>query len=223
VPDYIQALEHEDLKNPGTVAQLQFRLGKQLEAPSRVLLGRWPDSALQQVPPGYPQAKAQHTLWDVPLLSMRELTFRDSEGRKTIPADSAVTVYWPEQDLPAGATRKVGVSYGLGQVSESGGKLLLTVGGRLVREGEFTVTALVDKPASGEKLTLQLPPGFRVASSTPLEQPVPQVQAGSARDTAPVTWKVTAGPAGPARITVTSSSGISQSLTVNIQSKGVFD
>src|SRR5262249_11415805 len=143
VPDYIFALENEDQKNPGTVARLDFRLGKQWEAPSRVLLGRWPDMALQQYPPGYPQAKAQNTLWDVPLLSMRQLTFRDNAGNHRIPPDSAVTMYWPEQILAAGATRKVGVSYGLGQVSSSSGKLLLTVGGRLVREGEITVTALV--------------------------------------------------------------------------------
>jgi len=39
VPDFIQALEKDDLRDPGTVAYLQFRIGKNIESPSRVLLG----------------------------------------------------------------------------------------------------------------------------------------------------------------------------------------
>jgi len=226
VPDYIQALENEDLRNPGTVAHLQFRLGKQLEAPSRVLLGRWPDISLQRYPPGYPQAKAQNTLWEVPLVSMRSLQFREDGQNKRIPPDSAVTMYWPEQDLSASATRKVGVSYGLGQVSgsESGGKLLLTVGGRLVRGGEFTVTALVNvnNPTPGETLTLELPSGLRIAQGA-AQQAVPRVDVGSTRSMSPVTWKVIADRDGKYQITVKSSTGISQSLAITILSKGVFD
>ena len=48
VPDFIEALEKDDLKDPGTVAHLQFRLGKRLEAPTRVFLGGWPNGALRR-------------------------------------------------------------------------------------------------------------------------------------------------------------------------------
>ena len=38
-PCFIQALEHEDLAHPGTVAHLKLKLGGRAEAPSRVVLG----------------------------------------------------------------------------------------------------------------------------------------------------------------------------------------
>jgi hypothetical protein len=43
------------------------------------------------------------TLWEVPLLSMKALGLNDS----------AVTIYWKEQPLKAGATREDGFEYGL--------------------------------------------------------------------------------------------------------------
>ena len=68
VPDYIQALERPDLRNPGTVAHLQFRVGNKLESPTRVLLGGWPHQGLAELAPkDYPEAKDERTLWRVPL------------------------------------------------------------------------------------------------------------------------------------------------------------
>ncbi len=49
VPDFIQALEKDDPRDPGTVAYLQFRLGKQVESPNRVMLGGWPNPDLQRL------------------------------------------------------------------------------------------------------------------------------------------------------------------------------
>src|SRR5206468_5155225 len=43
IPDFIQALEKEDLTNPGTVAQLQLKVGGGLEPPTRVTLGAYPN------------------------------------------------------------------------------------------------------------------------------------------------------------------------------------
>src|SRR5207237_139990 len=42
VPDYISALEKQDLKNPGTVAHLSLKYGAPLEPPGQVTLGAWP-------------------------------------------------------------------------------------------------------------------------------------------------------------------------------------
>jgi hypothetical protein len=223
VPDFIQALEYEDLRNPGTVANVQFRLGGRIESPSRVILGGWPNSLLKQFSPRYRAARADQTLWDVPVISMTELRQLAAEDGKEAAADSAVTMYWPERPLPPGARREVGFAYGLGKVSsnESQGKLLLTVGGQLVRNRDFTLTALVNNPQRGEKLTLDLPPGFTLVDGQ-REQAVPQVPAG-ARQNSPVTWRLRAGRDGPFKLVVQSSTGAKQTLPVRIRSQGVFD
>jgi len=216
VPDFIQAQEKDDLRNPGTVAYLQFRIGKNVESPERVLLGGWPNPALQEV--GIRTTRAQLTGWEVPFISIKERV-----GRK-IANDSAVTMYWNERELKAGDTRTVGFAYGLGSVDtrESGGHLLLTVGGRLVRHGEFTLTALVHNPKSGEKLTLELPKGFSLVEGDK-EQKVPPVPANASRPDSPVTWRLRAGEDGKHDLSVRSSTGAKQKLRLSIRTRGVFD
>ena len=49
VPDFIEAQEKEDPRNRGTVAYLQFRIGKNVESPERVILGGWPNPALEKI------------------------------------------------------------------------------------------------------------------------------------------------------------------------------
>jgi hypothetical protein len=104
VPDFIQALEREDLAHPGTVANLQLRLGGKVEAPERVTLGAWPNSDLRkswntlQV---RDYLRAERTLWDVPLLPMKLI----QTVRPGADADSAVVMYWSERELAPGASR----------------------------------------------------------------------------------------------------------------------
>jgi hypothetical protein len=225
VPDYLEALENEDLANPGTVAHLRLKLGNKIEAPNRVTLGHWPNQRLNRL--SNVGARDQLTLWDVPLLPMRLLY--DSfprvkwEDGKRIEPDSAVTMYWDPKPLEPGQTRVVGFAYGLGQVAskQSKGKLLLTVGGRLVRNSEFTLTALVAQPAAGETLTLELPPGLQTQGE--MKQDVPQPPPGSARPISTLTWKLTATTAGTYPVKVTSSRGMVETTTVTIRSQGVFD
>jgi hypothetical protein len=135
-----------------------------------------------------------------------------------------VTLYWEAKPLDPGQSRVVGFTYGLGQVSsgESKGKMMLTVGGRLVREGEFTLTALVSQPAAGETLTLELPPGVRILDGA-TEQAVPPVAADAARQISAVTWKLTASKAGSFTVKVRSSRGLEETKTFAIRASGVFD
>jgi hypothetical protein len=224
VPDYIEALEKADLNNPGTVARLQFRLGGSYESPTRVHLCGWPDIALDRF--SYRDAKEEQSLWQVPFVSMRFL--HDSGLRRKDnsipPRDSCVVVYWDPKPLQPGESRTVGFTYGLGNVAnnESGGKLLLTLGGRLVREGDLTLTALVSNPDRGEKLALELPSGLRLLEGEN-DQEVPPPPPGAARKTSPVTWKLRASAEGTWSLTVRSSKGATQTLKVTIRSKGVFD
>src|SRR5262249_36888901 len=145
VPDFIEVLENDDLNKPGTVARVQFRVGKKFEPPERVFLGGWPAKAWEERE-NKKGAKGPMTRWDVPRLSMRAHTFR-GEKKPTDP-DSAVVLYWDPKALRPGETRKVGFGYGLGSVAseESKGQLLLSVGGRLAIDGEFTLTGLVKDP-----------------------------------------------------------------------------
>jgi hypothetical protein len=228
VPDYIQALENESLLAPGTVAHLQFKTTRQLEPPSRVLLGGYPDGPLKEL--GYAQANGWYTPWEVPLVAIRELVDRRNEllnpPRSPAP-DSAVTLYWGVKKLAPKESREVGFTYGLGSVAsgEGEGKLLLTLGGRTVRDGEFTLTALRASPTPGEKLILLLPGGDRFALLSPAEQPVPPVAADSSRPISTVTWRLKARRTGRSTLTVRSSAGVTQNQSVRISrpAQGVLD
>lgn len=216
VPDFIEALENDDLRNPGTVAYLQFRIGRNIESPSRVLLGGWPNRDLKRI--GIRGARAQLTGWDVPFVSIRERV-GDMQAD-----DSAVFLYWDERPLGPGQSRVVGFTYGLGNVdaSESSGHLLVTVGGRLVPQVEFTLTALVHDPQPGETLTLELPAGIE-AEGQQITQAVPPVPAGASRPDSPVTWRLRASKDGRYELTVRSSTGTKQKLPLTIRTRGVFD
>lgn len=216
VPDFIQALEKDDLRDPGTVAYLQLRIGQNIESPSRVLLCGWPNPELRKF--GLRAAKAQLTGWDVPFISIKERIGNIEAD------DSAVTMYWNEQMLEPDKSRVVGFTYGLGNVDtrESGGHLLLTVGGRLVPNVEFTLTALVQNPKPGETLTLDLPAGLE-AEGQQRTQTVPPVPAGASRPDSPVTWRLRAAKDGRYDLLVRSSTGATQKLPVTIRTRGVFD
>jgi hypothetical protein len=164
----------------------------------------------------------------VPSVSMQFLNqqenifIKDERGQKVHPPkDSAVTLYWDPQPLAPGSLRKVGFTYGLGNVSsgEGEGRLLLTVGGRLVRDAEFTLTALVANPKPGEQLTLTLPAGMKLVGGSE-KQNVPP---GAARDASTVTWKLRAVRDGEYNLQVKSNNGQTQSQGVTIRSSGVFD
>src|SRR5262249_50856247 len=184
VPDFIQALEKDDLRNPGTIAHIQFKLGGRVEAPDRVTLGAWPHSEFRKF--DIRNAQAQNTGWDVPFLDIRRLQeLVEAQGRQADP-DSAVVMYWTERPLNPGKEREVGFTYGLGTVAsgEGGGRLALTVGGRLVASGEFTLTALVHDPQEGEKLMLTLPAGFSLVEGEET-QAVPPLPAESTQRNSP--------------------------------------
>jgi hypothetical protein len=223
VPDFIQALEREDLRNPGSIAHIQFKLGGRAESPDRVTLGAWPQGELKDF--GFPQAHAQETGWDVPFLEIRRFSeLRQAAGRGPAEADSAVVMYWNERPLEPGEQREVGFTYGLGTVAstEGGGRLALTIGGRLVAHGEFTLTALVHEPKSDEQLTLTLPPGFSLieGAETQLVPPLPE---DSTQHNSPVTWRIKAGGDGGYKLSVKSNKGAVQTLPIRIRTKGVFD
>jgi hypothetical protein len=210
VPDWIEALEYPDLAKPGTIAHLRLRL-EGLEAPARVTLGAWPNNKL-----GVESLKAlgPRTLWDVPLLSMKSLGLNDS----------AISIYWKEAPLAAGAKREVGFEYGLWNLSSKSARLAATADGVFRPGGQLTVVAYVKQTGAeteAETLTLSLPDGFQFLEGDQ-SQELPPPPKGTPPGNRPVTWKVKAGPKGKYELTVKSSRGESTTVAVEIRSP-LFD
>jgi hypothetical protein len=212
VPDFISALERQDLENPGTVAHLSLKYGAGLEPPTRVTLGAWPASELRKLPGGE-KAKMHNTLWDVPVFPMA-----DAKSDENPNGDSAVTLYWDEKEIPPKQTRTVGFAYGLGTVTgqKGGGQLAVTAGGELEEGKEFTVTAYVKNPAPGATATLTLPGGLRLAGGTEKES-VPALPPGAAGSISPVTWRVKALKGGMFTVKVTLNSGATEQYQVVVR------
>jgi hypothetical protein len=196
VPDFVLALERGDLEHPGTVAQMNFKLGGKLEPPDRVSLTRWPGRT----------SPVWQVTWDVPVVNMGD--------------DSAVVMYWLPRELRPGEKRDVGFSYGLGSVAAvKGGALGVTLGGSFTPGGELTVVGLVGAPQPGQTLTLDLPPGFDLVDGAPATRPVPPVVPGRP---SPVTWRIRSGASGRYDLTVRSSTGAAQKRQVTIKTNTIF-
>ena len=148
------------------------------------------------------------------------------------PKDSAVTMYWDPRPLQPtngkedpSKQRLVGFAYGLGSVaSEQGGHLLLSMSSRVVEGQEFTLSAVVNDPAPGERLTANLPSDMKLVAGSDLTQDVPQAQEIDKKRRSSVTWKLKAGKPGPFEITVTSSNGAKVTIKGKVnRARDIFD
>jgi hypothetical protein len=192
------------------VAHLRLKL-ENLEVPQRVTLGAWPNDKLKI---DSLEALGPNTLFDVPLLSMQEMK----------PNDSAVAIYWKEEPLAPGGKREVGFEYGLWSVSGGDARLAATVDGAFRPGGELTVVGYVNQGGQDndqETLTLTLPDGFALAEGE-ATQPVPPLPAGAKTGNRPVTWKVKAGAVGKHTFTIKSSTGLTQTVPVEIKPREIF-
>lgn len=238
IPDYIEAWERADPENRGTIARIQFRMGGTTEAPTRVVLGSYPQGALAALSvadaaryrsrlgtilegPDRTLAlqefakrrlcQQDNTHWDVPILPMN-LVQRGGNG------DSAVVLYWPPQELKPNQKRVVGFSYGLGDVKGKG-QLVLSLGGSFKTKDEFTVTAYVYRRGNKDKVTLQLPSTFQITRGA-ATQDVPSAPVGSAPF--PVTWRVRApGQAGQYQLQAKLESGTEETQSIRVTEQGI--
>ncbi len=213
MPDFISALERQDVKNPGTVAHVSLKVGGDLEPPSRVTLGSWPNADLVKVDPNTKAAR-QNTMWEVPVFSMQEKELKTKDNPN---GDSAVTLYWDQEELARDKTRVVGFAYGLGNVTGDTGKgtLGLSSGGELIAEKEFTLTAYVKDPVPNQTVTLELPPSLVLTGGSKKEQDVPLTGSVST-----VTWHVKPMKSGVFTMKLRSSTGVSLQHKVAVRPKG---
>jgi hypothetical protein len=170
IPDFIQALERPDFNDPGTVAHVGLKglqlPGAALDPIVRVMVCQYPNNPNQK--------------WDFDLKEVG----RDGG---TID-DSCLVLYWAEAPMNPGETREMAFSYGLNAISAAEGgesPLALTAGGSFQTGGEFTVTAYVRRPRSGQKVTLHLPAGLELGEGEAAEKAVEE-----ATEYTPVSWRV---------------------------------
>jgi hypothetical protein len=197
IPEFFQALERPNLKNPGVVGFFNLRLGGDVEPPTRVSLTRW----------------VQPEMW---IYDQQIRPFFDAQRNE---GDSEVVLYWGEKSLAPGTKREIGYSYGLGDVSSKSGALAITIGGDKTPGKELTVTALVENPKAGEKLTLKLQDGMKLKEGFTSELAVPPPAAGTQSS---VTWRIEATKNGSFDVEVSSTSGAIQKKRVVIKQAPLF-
>jgi hypothetical protein len=212
IPDYIQALENPDLKNPGTIVQLNLRLGDRLEFPSRVSLTDFPgwNEKFEYEVPVAPVGKA---------VPKGQSPLRPADTRIT---DSAVVLYWNPRPLAPGKTRELGFTYGLGYV---GGMAELTIlnPGPVVQGSEFSLVALVADAHKGTEAAIVLPEGLELAAGSKAKielVPSPKDDAGLTPPS-PATWQIRAPLAGRYTIGVTAN-GLTTQRVITVRKSNVF-
>jgi len=195
VPDFIQALEHPDPSNPGTVAMMGLKLeGK--EPITEMIICRWPTSEVRWKP--------------------NEIKpFNEPADEK----DSCVLLYWDYRKMEPNEKREMGFSYGLSKMSGSSGQFGITSHGSTRPEGVFTITAFVRNPQPNQKFRISLPAGLMLEPTEAAEQELTDVVKGK---DAQVSWRVRAGKVG--KYTVEVSSGVAkEKYDVRINSRSYFE
>lgn len=206
IPDFLQALERPDLKDPGTVVQINLKIGEDWEAPNRVLLTLWPGwgkSGRQ------PSRKALNT-WKVPLISIR---------KNAKNPDSALVLYWDPIDIPPGKTRKLGFTYGLGHVSSQTGELSLTASQNRKVGDEVTILARVSDP-NVKTITLNLPSGLTLENGEKATKNVPPLPRGIVGRPREVSWRARATASGVHEIEASTDTGFTQKTRISIHGQG---
>jgi hypothetical protein len=199
IPAHIEALERSDPANPGTVAYLGL---KDLELPdvapeplAKVLIGAWPGSEKK---------------WD----------WEEEAASKTQKIkDSAVALYWEIRPTRAGETRQMAFSYGLNNISppQADGALALSTGGSFQIGSEFTVTAYIKKPTTGERFRIELPTdAFELADGEAAEADV-----SDEGTLAHVSWRVRSKREGKHSLAVASKKSRA-SIAVTITNRSLF-
>jgi hypothetical protein len=203
IPDFIQALERPDLKDPGTVAHLGLKL-PEYEPLAQVVIARWPDSygGKEYKWPKNPDYESMRSNSEKP--------------------DSCIFLFWPTENMNAGEVRRMAFTYGLNTISGVGGsggdgKIALTSGGSTRPGGEFTVTAYVKDAEDGQVVRLKLPDGFEFVKGHAAEK---KVQGGG--KLVQVSWRVRAAKK-EGEYVVEGTTGTSRAtLTLRIRDEGIY-
>src|SRR5262249_30658810 len=139
--------QQPNLKAPGFVAHMTYNFGRAFDMPDRIILTN---------------LGAQIDQWNLAVMQAG--------------GDSAMGGYWEPKEIKAGAKRHIAYAYGQGIAPsrEAEGQVALALGGSFEPGKLFTISALVQDPAPGQTLTLELPAGMELVEGKQ-RQPVPAV------------------------------------------------
>jgi hypothetical protein len=187
LPDYVQILERPDLKNPGMVGHFALKMRGGLIGPDRFLC-TW--------------HAANDMGWEVQV--------RQAQG------DSDAVIYWEPRSIPAkgSATFAFGYGVGLAMMPEAIGRVRVNLTGSFEPGETFAIEAMVEDPAPGQSLTLELPPGMTRLAGREI-QPV-----SAASETAVaslVRWRGRVTKPGEYPIRIRSSTGVTITRTVVVE------
>jgi hypothetical protein len=191
LPDYFQILQRPDMKNPGYIAHATLNLGNAVEKPNRVVFTR------------------------------HGIGFNTWEMAPNIAGgDSALGIFWEPRDVKAGGKREIAYAYGKGIAiaPESEGRFNLVLGGSFEPGKTFTIMAYVRDPATGQSLTLELPPGMQRLEGKEIQ---PVAPAGDDASESLVLWKARVLQTGQFPLRVRSSTGLTQTKLVTVSRAGV--
>jgi hypothetical protein len=150
VPDFIQAIEAQDLREPGTIAHLALRLPRFLPADEPE-----PEAVQRIVIADRDSIGAD---WEIK--PVREAVLNKDRW------NSCIVMYWPERVMKPHEKRIFVFTYGLGRIVHEYGAadphLALTYGPRPVPGGEFTIMAWLKNANRRRNVELTLPEEFKL-------------------------------------------------------------
>lgn len=195
VPDYIQALEREDIKNPGTMVNLAMR-GGDATPPDRLVLAHWPGG---------------DAIWEY-------LPQQGGVGAGWA-QDSSAGLYYDVKPLAPNEARTIVFYYGLGGIAAAG-KLGVTVPLEVMETEKFSIIVVVMNPQDSQRVTLTLPSSIALADGDTATKNVTPAPGAAYTQ---VSWKLRAkSPSDAASISVRlDPEGDTASQTIRIQPCGV--
>jgi hypothetical protein len=201
IPDYVEVIENpNDPNNPGTVARMglsHLRLpGIDLEDMDRLRICRFPGTNA-----GWDDWKAE---------PMRD-DDRNDKG------DSCVVMYWPYETMNPGETRHVAFTYGLGSVEISGSNLALSVPSSVQPDSDFVVTAYVWNAKKGDKVTLTVPTGLKLAGGESEEKTIEESGGRSQ-----VFWRLRSGGSGEYTLEAATEKAKAKPKKVFVKATSIF-
>ncbi|HTU91078.1 MAG TPA: hypothetical protein VMF69_13455 [Gemmataceae bacterium] len=204
IPDYIEAIENpNDPHDPGTVARMGLRHfnlpGIDLEDMDKLRICRFPG----------PNASWE----DWPVESMKPENKEDKKEK----GDSCVVMYWPYEILNPGETRHVAFTYGLGSLEIGGSTLALSVPSSVQPDSDFVVTAYVWNADKGDKVTLNVPDGLKLARG---EKAVKTIEQGGSRSQ--VFWRLRSGGRGVYTLEASTDKDKSKPKKVIVKATSIF-
>jgi len=189
VPDFITALEQENISNPGTVVNLAMR-GGDATPPDRLVLAHWPGSDAE---------------W--------EYLSRQGGVGSSWGGDSSAGLYYDAKPLAPNESRTIVFYYGLGGIAASG-KLGITVPLEVTESEKFSIIVVVMDPHAGQTAQINLPDSVALGDG---ETATKDVTVTPGTSFSQVSWKLRAKKPADAAVLSVKSNPDNQTATQTIK------